>query len=262
MRATAEIQQYTRQVKGRQNYNKSSYLRFVTVNTKYINMLLSFIHLWFSLSLSLLFSSSLLLDEDSTASAAAKAVRSSVMTPGQSRETRDYGVEEPDFLLDHKVTDSSNHHLVAEHRSDKINKNIFTHLTWFYRNNLNWLIIWFHTNLARQEYQSMKMFISRNYIDKSYQCLREMTLTKEPYCSDYKVQIKSPWMFCCKLRLLDEIKGKIFFLFFVEHPTSCAYCARPPCVLCCVWNGILSTVEDYIWGSLRVDTVEDLIRSL
>lgn len=89
----------------------------------------------------------------------------------------------------------------------------------------------------------MKMFISRNYIDKSYQCIGEMMLTKEPYCSDYKVQIKSLY---CILRLLDEIKAKINVLFFVEHPTSCAHYAHPPHVV--LWllcfKGDLSTEED------------------
>ncbi|KAG9330918.1 hypothetical protein JZ751_021627 [Albula glossodonta] len=40
------------------------------------------------------------------------------------------------------------------------------------------------TNLAREE--SMKMFIFRNNMDKSYQCLWEMMRTREPHCSDYK----------------------------------------------------------------------------
>lgn len=45
------------------------------------------------------------------------------------------------------------------------------------------------TKLAREEYQSMKIFIVTNYMDKSYHALWGMMLTKMPFCSDYKVNM-------------------------------------------------------------------------
>ncbi|KAL7381991.1 hypothetical protein ABVT39_014679 [Epinephelus coioides] len=103
-----------------------------------------------------------LLYEDLTPTA--KAVRSFKIFshdswPEQRDQLIDYGGEELDFLLDHFST-------------------VLT------RNGCD-------INLAREEYQSMKMFIASNYMDKSYHSLWEMMLTKEPYISDYKRRIKS-----------------------------------------------------------------------
>lgn len=40
--------------------------------------------------------------------------------------------------------------------------------------------------LAKEEFQAMKMMIYTSFKDKSYLGLWEVMLTTEPYCSDYK----------------------------------------------------------------------------
>ncbi|XP_049923984.1 zinc finger protein 862-like [Epinephelus moara] len=144
--------------------------------------------------------------EDLTPSATAKAVRSFKIFshdswPEQRDQLIDYGGEELDFLLDHFSI-------------------VLT------RNGCD-------INLAREEYQSMKMFIASNYVDKSSHSLWEMMLTKEPYISDYK-------------NILHLVN------IMLVLPVSSAVCERG--------FSAQRRIKSDVRGSLHVDTVEDLIR--
>ncbi|XP_056267915.1 zinc finger protein 862-like isoform X2 [Pseudoliparis swirei] len=146
-----------------------------------------------------------LLDEGSSL-ATTRAVRSFKILnhdswPEQRHLLTDYGAEELDFLLDHFSP-------------------ILT------RNGCD-------AKLAREEYQSMKMFIVTNYMDKSYHALWGMMLTKMPFCSDYK-------------NILHLVH------MMLALPVSSAVCER----------GFSSQkrMKSDVRGSLHVDTVEDLIR--
>ncbi|XP_008281423.1 uncharacterized protein LOC103358295 [Stegastes partitus] len=161
-------------------------------------------HLSFS-SFNLSFYFYFLIDEGSS-SATTKAVRSFKIFnhdswPEQRHLLTDYGAEELDFLLDHFSP-------------------ILT------RNGCD-------ANLAREEYQSMKIFIVSNYMDKSYHALWGMMLTKMPFCSDYK-------------NILHLVH------IMLALPVSSAVCER----------GFSSQrrIKSDVRGSLHVDTVEDLIR--
>ncbi|TNN77435.1 hypothetical protein EYF80_012249 [Liparis tanakae] len=99
--------------------------------------------------------------DDGSSLATTRAVRSFKILNHDSWPEQiltDYGAEELDFLLDHFSP-------------------ILT------RNGCD-------TKLAREEYQSMKMFIATNYMDKSYHALWGMMLTKMPFCSDYKLSFQ------------------------------------------------------------------------
>ncbi len=49
-----------------------------------------------------------------------------------------------------------------------------------FRNGVN-------TELAKEEFVGLKLLIARMFKDKTYLSLWELMLTKEPYCSEYKV---------------------------------------------------------------------------
>ncbi len=49
-----------------------------------------------------------------------------------------------------------------------------------FRNGVN-------TKLAKEEFVGLKLLIARMFKDKTYLSLWEIMLTKEPYCSEYKV---------------------------------------------------------------------------
>ncbi|XDV21783.1 hypothetical protein PO909_026803 [Leuciscus waleckii] len=107
--------------------------------------------------------------EDYAKSATAKAVKCFNIFnydswPEDQEELVDHGADDLAFLLDHFSP-------------------VLT------RNGVN-------TELAKEEFVDLKLLITRMFKDKTYLSLWELMLTREPYCSEYKVLLFS---FLCQL---------------------------------------------------------------
>lgn len=127
-----------------------------------------------------------------------------------------------------------------------------------FRNGVN-------AELAKEEFVSLKLLIARMFKDKTYLSLWELMLTREPYCSEYKVSFGwCSFLRLCEFCYLTQIGStnllNVFFSQNILHlvhimlvlPVSAAVCERG--------FSAQKRIKSDTRASLHSETVDDLIR--